>query len=151
MTYDEFTSHMRKLQNVFGERSYPSERCKVIWNLVSSADEKSFGLWITHIIGEASKPPMMPEFKEFFYTDKRNSNRVKHGSGENCLYCGGHGQLLAHSLLDEMPYAFICSFCTSAERLGINKIIYDKNGGETIHRAVWSNERKNDFRLKIYS
>ena len=65
MTKNEFITQINRLKSVFGDRSYPDERVKIIWDKFSCVNDAEFSDCVSKLISENRMPPMVPEFSVF--------------------------------------------------------------------------------------
>lgn len=62
MTVEQFDEQMGRLVETYGERSYPNERKKIIWNAVRKLPDYWMESTVTQFIGNNRYAPMLKEF-----------------------------------------------------------------------------------------
>jgi len=60
----EFTHQVDRLKSSFGEKNYPAERIKILWDELRHQDAAWMNKVVTRLIGESRFPPLLPEFRD---------------------------------------------------------------------------------------
>lgn len=101
MKRDEFTFHLRRLTECYGEKAYPDARTEQIWIWARRIDARTFSDLVSKLIGECERAPLLGKFKEF-YGDLRGSSPPPK---LECIYCDGGGFIPDDKPL---PTAYAC-------------------------------------------
>ena len=64
MTTIHFQSEIERLVKVFGDKAYPKERTKLIWDQVKYLSDEWMTNTVNYFIGYLRTPPLMAEFGE---------------------------------------------------------------------------------------
>lgn len=60
----QFEKGVNRLRDVYGDRFYPDERVKVLWQEVKDLPDSWFDSVVTRFIAEHDRAPMIPQFRE---------------------------------------------------------------------------------------
>jgi len=72
----EFKTQIERLNNVFGERSFPEERSKLLWEAFKECDAEWFRRACNFFIGESRFPPTLSQFKENLSSHNKRNDYV---------------------------------------------------------------------------
>lgn len=116
MTHQEFIAEMGRLSQVFGERSYPTERTKLIWNVSQSLPVETFRRVVEGFIGSSRQPPLMPEFRDAIQAERQHEREHRPALPDarpwerpnSCEYCYDTGVVLCEKHGERGVYAFRC-------------------------------------------
>jgi hypothetical protein len=126
MNSQDFAFQMKRLTDVYSEKSYPRERIAQIWKIVGELDYRDFDRIVSQLILENATAPMGGKIRELadrplaLLREKRSRELQEQASLERCSKCEGHGTVSAiHRTISANPYTFRCPFCNAAEILGL--------------------------------
>lgn len=117
MTNAEFITQMERLARVFGERAYPTERTRLIWEQVSWLSEVSFARIVDDFIGSSRQPPLMPEFRDAIELERARIRGQENVIPDDrpwerphaCGYCYDTGAMLCEKRGAPGVWAFRCA------------------------------------------
>lgn len=76
MTLPEFSVQLDRLRNVYGDKFYPDERIKILWEEIKGFPmpwlDRVVSLWI----GDRKDPPLMPQFREEMSKERERTHFV---------------------------------------------------------------------------
>lgn len=72
----EFKTQIKRLNNVFGERSYTAEKEDLFWNQFKDEDAEWFRRACNFFIGESRFPPTLSQFKENLSSHNKRNDYV---------------------------------------------------------------------------
>lgn len=124
MELHEFSKHMERLKEVYGDRAYPEERIKIIWQKTKWRSEKVWEETTKRLIADSMQPPMLskilemyaivqrdfPEIKTDPYAHIRDELRLK-AQKPSCTRCGGHGTLVAFKKYNKLQSTSLICNC----------------------------------------
>jgi hypothetical protein len=138
-----------KLKNVFGDKAYPPEKLRLIWEQLKHYSSSEWQAAVHNLILNHRYAPQMKEIEEALEQSKARSSSTQSDSiiresiieeknGTACSYCESFGTLVARRKdTPGTPYAFRCGFCSAADKLGLSRFIPQWNASrETTYLAV---------------
>lgn len=118
MTYEEFIGQVKRLQDTYGEKAYPKERIKLMWQDYAPLFLRDFKEIIEVCIRVYRAAPLQEQFEEARAQLKESKQRlamdVSHARQEPtpCSNCDGTG--LVHTKDKEgREYCYLC-FCENS-------------------------------------
>lgn len=118
MTRDFFVKQVKRLQDVYGARSYPIERIDLFWNEVKGVSDYAFEKWIDKKILNSLKPPMGEDFQDLARKEKSITSQLTTPEVKmtySCNKCRDDGALLAKRKDDGSLWTFVCD-CEAGEK-----------------------------------
>lgn len=115
MNRNDFMLQMDRLMKVYGDKSYPDERTKIIWREMQGLMTYEFQDIVSELIASSATAPMITKFREA-KMDLRLRNAAGYDSGfkawldaqPHCYYCAKSGAVTAIRQSDGTLWAFRC-------------------------------------------
>ena len=116
MSQAEFVEQVNRLKNVYGEKSYPDERVKLLWREVSGMGGEWFESAVSQLISNSRYAPLAPEFaplisdeRERVWKLQKDKQAVSPLRVPDCEFCSDRSVYLCTRNGDRSaPYAFRC-------------------------------------------
>src|SRR5690606_22679172 len=97
LSWSEYVPQINRLKDVFGEKAYPEERVKSLYNAVRGLTPRHFASIVTDLIDTKRQAPLKPDFQEAarkYYAENENHIRAemeRKWAGRSCRWCGNSG------------------------------------------------------------
>ncbi len=117
----DFTIQLLRLTETYGDKHYPPERARAIYEEVKDVPVESVEKIVTDLIADRQYPPMRDAFRAAaagFKGWKQNPDLQRLYSSSSCRWCGLSGFMFATKTNPKISpgrYAFRCPFCEAAE------------------------------------
>ena len=111
MNYAEFGKELNRLKEVYGDKSYPDARVKLIFNWAKRLNADAFELIVSKLIGDNSYAPLLDKFKTAYGEIRATLPKME----QECVYCMGSGFILSGKF-PELGSAYACC-CAHGERV----------------------------------
>lgn len=153
MSPQTFEIQMKRLKQVYGERSYSSERMNLFWNEVKGVSDSAFEKWIDKKILNSIKPPMGEDFQDLARKEKSLKSHVSNieiKTTYSCNRCRDDGALLAKRKDDGSLWAFVCD-CEFGEKShwAVEKQLPHTKGFNVCRWKYLSYEKKSEYELQV--
>jgi hypothetical protein len=134
--YAEFLVEFARITDTFGDRTYPTERIKAIWDELRDLALPEVSSVFTNLIADPpmGRPPMRDAFRTLAQS-YRGGRGDQYAELPACSWCGRLGVVMAE--LSQGPfarfkyqYAFRCPFCPAAQERRVSRRV-----------PVWSRDR----------
>lgn len=133
MTFEEFEIQMNRLTGVYGDKAYPTERRKIIWNKFRETPIGVFKKTIESCIADHAMAPMLSKietemrqhWREYFESNPKHIREP-----QPCAPCESSGILFAFKKnVKSNSFTFRCPSCSNAgnERLSKSIIQWSDN------------------------
>lgn len=133
MNPQEFNNGINRLKNVFGDRFYPDERVKLFWKEVNQFDNYWWTNTIDYFIGNAERPPLLPQFRDKISEERSriDSNKKRQHTEEAHVFMKSVFSDEDHTMMFKtireisvgaLPEAKVKSFISM-----VNNVIYKPN------------------------
>lgn len=101
MNHADFTFHMKRMVDCYGEKSYPDVRVQQIWEWAKRMEPRVFSEIVAKLIGDCDRPPLLQKFQEYYSIVRQKMPRQK----IDCGFCDGGGFICDDKPL---PTAYAC-------------------------------------------
>lgn len=115
LSWAEYIPQIERLKEVFGDKAYPEERVKSLYNAVRGLTLQNFTKIVTDLIDSKRQAPLKPDFQEAarkYLADNENRIRAEmeaRWAGRACRWCGNSGAVFLTRKSNGHEFAVTCS------------------------------------------
>lgn len=108
MMQQEFMIELDRLKSVYGEKAYPEERVKILWNEFKTYEIARFKKAVDFLVAENFNAPPISKIRDAMFYTPNASSALKQAPDYDCSWCGQSGVVTVFRKKDRAKFTLRC-------------------------------------------